>query len=263
MKFELVHDHLAKAIYEAVSIEQQQEKHAYALIDARYEDYLQDQEVLLGQGELEFIRPFLEEMELGDKKRAFVQKSQHKLLLGKRRLRMRNYAIIAMATTFIFLPLAIWGVKAAFDAKTVQMTAEEEVVRTNEALAKAEKENHSLRRVITGDTMPRIMNMNDLEGDDFENIRNAETIYATMHLSGRVIDQSGQAVSNARVELMGAILKTNKRGGFECYFVMPPLLRSKSGFFINVDKAGYTPHRAKVKPNAEVELTLTLNSKQK
>lgn len=260
MKFELVHDHLAKAIYDAVSIEQQQEKHAYALIEACYQDHLQDQETFLKEEKLEAIRPFLEKMELSKKKKAFVQKSQHKLLGGKRRRRIRNYTIIAVATMFVFLPLAIWGVKSAFYAKSFQMMAEEEMMRTHEEL---EDVKEKYRRAIVRDSMLKVVNMNDLKGDNVETIRNVEEIYATMQLSGRVVDKTGRPIADASIMLMGARLKTNKKGEFDCFFVMPPLLRSQDEFYLDVEKNGYQPIHRKVKPDAEVELKLTLNRKQK
>jgi hypothetical protein len=261
MKIELAHDRLAEAIFGQIAAEEKQHRQAHALIDARYYDFQAHQEMLLGEAELKFIDNYLADLELSTSKKAFVEKSRSKIKLAKRRIRSRNYIIIALATAVVFLPIAIWGWNLAFHAQNNQFAAEEEAFRNQQALAEVEEENDELRRVVTGDSMPRIVNLKELKTTTAENLRDADMTYATIQIKGQVLNEAGRAIPEATIRLMGAELKTNKRGYFECYFVLPPLLRVKSGFYIDVEKTNYKPLRQKVKTEAELELKLILKSK--
>lgn len=118
MKVEIVHDSLALIIYEKTSAEVKARMKALSMLQNRYFYYKMNENMVLGQAELSFIHPFLEELNLRAEEHAFINKSQAILDSQERQNRMRKNAIILMGATLIMTPFAIWGWYNASLAKT-------------------------------------------------------------------------------------------------------------------------------------------------
>ncbi len=258
MKVELAHDNLAKIIYNAASFEHKQQKHAHAIIDMKYTDYQLDPECLLDEGEIQFIKDCIEQLGLSEAKQAFYQASCAYWSNLYRRKKTRNYLIITIAACIIFLPLAIWGLYQAGLASSHAETAREIAMRKEMELNKVNQKVDSLQRAADTNQDPQIMSYNELEENDFSDIRPNNQIYATVEIKGQIQDQQNRPVANATIVLMGAKTQTDARGRFSCYFIMPPLIRAKGSFPIRVEKRGFQPLKESVEINDLIQLNLVL-----
>lgn len=108
MKIELYHDTLAQKVFQMASTEQQMRLKIEDFIRSRFA-YYQQQKVLLGQEDLNYIGPYWQDCSLDDEVINFIQKSQKKLKKDTRR--KRNIALIIIGILGVLLIFALYQLR--------------------------------------------------------------------------------------------------------------------------------------------------------
>ncbi|EJF54562.1 hypothetical protein SapgrDRAFT_2911 [Saprospira grandis DSM 2844] len=248
MKVEIVHDSLALIIYEKTSAEVKARMKALSMLQNRYFYYKMNENMVLGQAELSFIHPFLEELNLRAEEHAFINKSQAILDSQERQNRMRKNAIILMGATLIMTPFAIWGWYNASLAKT-------EAAMAHKKTEEVKKENEVFRKAITKNGKLKIKRLPpESEGGTAQ----LEIGYASLFIEGQVKDENGQGLSNAQVFFMGAEVRSDPKGFFKFNLVLHPIDLTKKNIILEVKRKGYIPKEQAIKIQPKLKLNIAL-----
>ncbi|MFK7920943.1 MAG: hypothetical protein AB8H47_03255 [Bacteroidia bacterium] len=100
MQYELSHDTIARQIYEKASVEARTRRKVEKFIRERY-----DREAILTEDDLDYIRPYLGQVNITTETQAYLQKGQRDLYLAKRRRTIITSGIIlvlSIALAFAF-----------------------------------------------------------------------------------------------------------------------------------------------------------------
>jgi len=221
MKIEIVHDLLAKSVFDAASAEDKARAKAEQLVKNRFGFYKSDDRFYLGEGELNFITPFFKELDLNTAEEAFVQKSKNRLQIQKNRLRLRNYVIIALVAIVICLPIGLMGWYNAYNQSRRAQTAQQEKEKTTDSLKIIRTEFNSLRKAAIGED-PTISTITSEEEDPLFPEERTKPVFKTIRFKGRVLDAKKRPIPYAKVELLKAVLETNRAGEFDAYLILPP-----------------------------------------
>ncbi|MEL6673347.1 MAG: hypothetical protein AAFR61_14180 [Bacteroidota bacterium] len=124
MKIELAHDSLAAKIYDKVSLEEKNLRKVEKFIQDRYAFYL-SRDVLLTRDELDYIKPYRDQVDISAEQRQFIRKSE-----AATTRRRRILAAIVAGVFLAISSLAIYSLIQRNDA-----IAQTELAQKNEAEA--------------------------------------------------------------------------------------------------------------------------------
>lgn len=102
MKFELVHDTIARQVFEKSSADAKARRKAEAFLDRAYQRY-EDRGVLLTSDDLEELRPYMEVLNIGENEQRFIRKSRRALRIKRRRNRIIALSTIAILTVALLI----------------------------------------------------------------------------------------------------------------------------------------------------------------
>ena len=154
MKIELVHDILAKKIYDMASTEDKMLVKVHNFILNRYA-YYKDANVLLDQNALNYIGPYVKLITLEKEELEFLKKSKQAI---KRRRLMVNALIIG---TLVVLFLA--GIQAAFNFQELSDQRAQLEIREGQLMKKQEERAWAEQRAQDLLTKSKELSLNDLE----------------------------------------------------------------------------------------------------
>ncbi len=259
MKIELAHDLLAKCVFDIASIEAKSRSRAENLVRDKYAYFQNNNTLALSEGDLNYVRPLLSQILLLPEEEAFVQHSQKLLQKEKNRLKIRNYAIVALSISVFVLPFAAIGWYNAYTQSKIAQLAQKETVKTQDSLNLALHEVKTLRKVVVGEEpgsdLNEVMPLNEpiaakIPLPSFSNV----------HLQGKVLDKEGRALAQTAVEFMGAKVLTHRDGSFDMFLLLPPYYMQKPELSISIHTANGLSQEQKFKPENEVYLTIKLSA---
>jgi len=124
MPYELAHDTIARQVYEKASTEARTRRKVERYVNERYAAH-QERGASLTQDDIDFVWPYLEQINSPEKEIDFLKKGKNKLL----RLR-RIQLVIWVGITAVFALLAIWALRQSSIAKKQEQIAVEEKNRS-------------------------------------------------------------------------------------------------------------------------------------
>ncbi|MCB0852204.1 MAG: hypothetical protein KDD63_08290, partial [Bacteroidetes bacterium] len=120
MRYELLHDSLAAAIYEMASAELKTYLQMREHIQRRYDLYKEGKSGLLTKEDLEYIRPYMAELDLENALNEFVKKSEAKLNQQKI---LRIAAVASIILLISILAIKSWIVSRHYEAQYLNARA--------------------------------------------------------------------------------------------------------------------------------------------
>lgn len=110
MKFELLHDSIAKQVLQKTSAELLQRRKIKKQIEFKYENYVQNNKILLSSDDLDILRPFRDKIQWGAEDphiQAFIQRSEEKVAADKKTAARNERRKILIWLTSLFSMIAI------------------------------------------------------------------------------------------------------------------------------------------------------------
>jgi hypothetical protein len=126
MKYELSHDILAKKVYEKSSQKDKMLRKIETFVKERH-DYFLLQGVMLVKEDLEYVSPYLKQINISDEERKFIEKSARKVKRNEGKQLIRTLSLVILP---ILLGLSIWALY-----KTKEATKQREIAVKAQALA--------------------------------------------------------------------------------------------------------------------------------
>lgn len=111
MKFELIHDTIARQVFEKASTEARTRRKVEKFIRERFESY-QTRKAKLTQDDIDFINPWLEQVNISPEEKAFVIQAKKALLAGRRQRRMMVAGVITVLITLLLVAIGQWRAAA-------------------------------------------------------------------------------------------------------------------------------------------------------
>ena len=144
MRYELTHDSLARLVYQKASKEAQNRRKVEKFIEDRYRAHL-ERKAKLTQEDLDYIQPYLAEVNISPEAIGFVEKAREALLRKRRRRRMLVGTVIAILTSSLVIAIAQRNIatRALKDLRVLSQGHLNEVPAQIRAL-KYQTANHSL-----------------------------------------------------------------------------------------------------------------------
>lgn len=254
MKIELRHDALAQKIFEAASLEDKARAKATRMLRERFQHYQGDSAILLNEHELGILLPRLDKIALTDAEKTFIEKSRHANRSQQRRAKIRNAFIAGLCGSVIFLGWGFWWRSQALaeerqaNAHLVKLYQLSEDVRHVRSAADVENvrtkaENIVQEQLTDNKTKQVLKKAGVLQESETHQHPNPQTGWKTTHLSGLVIAaETGTPLSNARIEVGGAVFFSDENGSFRF-----PLLVDAHAKDIKLEMAvsrkGYAPRK--------------------
>lgn len=261
MKIEIIHDQLAKYAFDLSSTDKKALLRAENIVKTRFKYYQDDKNLLLSSDDLAFIKPFSNDLRLTTEEQSFLAYSQLKAKQIQRRNRNRNYALVALSMVVILLPMAMMGWYNASLAKKEATVAHKEKKMFKDSLKYAMKKANSYRKVIErGDESLKVVSWDEMEDIDNTDLRGIDMTYATILVTGKVKNKYNKAIPAATIDFMGAKVKTDRRGIFELFFILPPLLIAQRNLKLTVSKDGFDTLKYEVTPESKLELEFQLEA---
>jgi len=234
MKLELAHDFLAKKIFEEASIEDKNRAKVTKYLQERFKHYQVSSDLLLNRRDLNYIKPYLNEIDLTKEEALFVQQSKKNLKTKRYWIKAQNYATIVGFCALIFSSWALWE-RNRFNSTQDQLASVKDTID----LIRAEQRQFTL-----------------LENKE---AKKTAVVFDAIKVSGEVKDSRGEVLPNCRVALLGAATKTNEAGAFEMFVVLSPEDMTKD-IQLTFSKEGYITNHKKLdtdKQKVTVDVVLT------
>lgn len=254
MKLEIVHDLLAKSVFDTASADDKARARAETIIKTRFVYYQTDETLLLGEGELNYIQPYLKELLLTNEEEEFVAHSKKVMDRQRNLLRSRNYIIAIMALVMVLMPFGVVGWYNAYTESQKAKEATQEKVKTQDSLQFAQQEVNVLRKAVIGevakDELAAVMEQQELSN---LNLKELKPIFTPIRILGEVKAPKGKPLSDASVELLGTSIETNRYGAFDVYVFMPPYYMQQDSLALKITSKGYTDFIYKFKPKPEIK----------
>ena len=96
MKYELIHDTIARQVFEKASTEARTRRKIEKQIKERHEAY-KDREARLTQDDIDYFTPYLDQVNISEEEAAFIKKGR----IALKKARQRNRMIIAGIVTLL------------------------------------------------------------------------------------------------------------------------------------------------------------------
>ncbi len=209
MKLEIAHDFIAKKVYEEASIDDKNRARAMKYLQEKYTTYQTDNNFLLNQSDLAYIKPHLKHVLLEKEKTAYIATSESIIKRQRRNSRLKKYGVVILITAFFFLAW-IFEEQQAFNQVRSQLSYAQDSIQI-------------LMR--TSDPQPIL----DIKSSSFSPIK----------ITGHVQNEKTQDLAACIVEVLGVSIPTQIDGSFEFYLVLSPLDMEKE-VTISFSKLGYT-----------------------
>jgi hypothetical protein len=134
MKYEIIHDTIALQVFEKASIEARTRRKVEKYIAERYEAY-QQRGAQLDQDDLDYISPYLDQVNISPEESAFIRKGAAALQKAKRRRQALILGVIAILAIFLAVALFQWRSAAASraEAEASALKADSSAVVANKA----------------------------------------------------------------------------------------------------------------------------------
>lgn len=120
MKYELSHDILAKKVYEKSSQEDKMLRKIETFVKERH-DYFLLQGVMLVKEDLQYVSPYLKQIDILDEERKFIEKSAKKVKKEEGKQLIRTLSLVVLP---ILLGLSIWALYKTNEANREREKAE-------------------------------------------------------------------------------------------------------------------------------------------
>jgi WD40 repeat protein len=137
MKYELSHDILAKKVYEKSSQKDKMLRKIETFVKERH-DYFLLQGVMLVKEDLEYVSPYLKQINISDEERKFIEKSARKVKRNEGKQLIRTLSLVILP---ILLGLSIWALY-----KTKEATKQREIAVKAQALAENASDSIKVER---------------------------------------------------------------------------------------------------------------------
>ncbi len=202
MKVELANDLIARKIYEAASVDDKARAMASKFIQDRYSHFCKSKNILLSQQEIAFIQPYLDQLALEPKQKAYIERSRQHLKVMKRRKRIRDASLITLVCTVIFSSWGIWE--------------RQRYTKTHQHLTSAQDSIHRLKYAMRNAKPVR-------NEKQYGQVAPAASLMAfhTLNVQGRITNVQGKPVRQANVQVLGATVKSDNKGRYELHLVLP------------------------------------------
>lgn len=197
MRVELVNDIIAKKVYESASVEDKAHAIANKFIKDRYNHFCKSKNMLLSRQELAFIQPYMDKLVLNTKQKDYIARSRQKIEKLRKRKRLRDAGAVALVCVVFLSSWGLWE------------RGRYTVAHNNLAIAKDSigillRDAHSdISPASTLPTAPLVT-------------------FHTLHVHGRITNRQGAPIQHANVEVLGAIIKSDKEGYYSFNLVLPP-----------------------------------------
>jgi WD40 repeat protein len=144
MGYELIHDTIAKQIFNKASTEAQTRRKVERYITERYQAH-QDRKAKLTQDDLDYIGPYLGQVNITKDERTFLEKGKKALLRAKRRRQLLIAGVMAVLAVFLAIALVQWNIanknKAAAEISAQEAnTAKEDAINSARIARENERE---------------------------------------------------------------------------------------------------------------------------
>ena len=254
MKIEIVHDLLAKSAFDSASAEDKARAKAEAIIKMRFLYYQSNSTLLLSEGDLNFVTPFVDDISLSQAELDFIEQSRKMLNRQKNLLRNRNYIIGTMALLMVIMPFAIIGWYNAYTESYRAKEATKEKVKAQDSLQFAQQEVTVLRKAVTGkevvqDELAKVLGQSDI-GPKLED---AKPVFKSVRIWGKVNGLKGRPLANAEISLLGASVNTARDGSFDFFVFMPPFYMQQEKLSMTIQANGYSEFNYDFKPKTEIK----------
>ncbi|MEZ4851237.1 MAG: SUMF1/EgtB/PvdO family nonheme iron enzyme [Bacteroidia bacterium] len=161
MNYELIHDTIAKQIYQKASTEARTRRKVEKYIRERYEAY-QSRGARLTQDDIDYITPYLSQVNITQEEETFVEDERKALIAAKRRQRMIVIGVIALLVLFLGFALERW---VDANAKTKLANEKTREAVKSDSLAQIEK-----KKAVKSDSLAKIALVDALRSDSLAQI---------------------------------------------------------------------------------------------
>lgn len=237
MKLELAHDFIAKKIYEEASIEDKARVKATKLLRERYGHYATSKNLLLTAQELQHIRPYLRQIDLSNPEQQYIEQSQQAIRRAKMINRFKDGVLIALFCSVAFSAWGFWERQRYFTANEELMEAQDSIGMLHRAI-----QDQSTRNVSVVDRPSN------------------KILYQNLVLQGDIQDETGTALANAELELLGATVNSDENGQFKFHLVLSAKQWNEEIYLI-VKKQGYKKQRILLDTDrTQLDLSISLEA---